>query len=179
MGIAGLVLIGAGCTDLLDRRPDLGFTVVGTEAFGSWQVAPDVNHLQGSFENGDVMTYSSIKPNTGDIGKGATYANIVGYRKSETRADEYGFQYTFNGTNWITLDVNFINALGETPLKNGKALLLGPTDCEPSPACYGPTGPWMAIINTPNGVTPGGVFSSGEATTLEAFKAALTTVSIE
>ncbi len=174
IGITGLILIGAGCAEIASSEPDLGFTMEETGLSGAWNVIMIGNTYRGSFEDDDTLTYFAIEPNTAATGKGATWSNVVGYR--ETKNGQ--FEYTFDGDAWDAFDDDSIEVIGETPLKNGEALVLGPTDCAPSPACYSGSG-WFAIINTPNGVTPGGVFDSGKNATLDAFKEALERVAID
>jgi hypothetical protein len=172
IGAMGLILIGAGCTSLTNSDPDLGFTMEETGLTGAWIVSD--SGYSASYENDDVLTYRTIGPNAGSTGRGATWADVVGYRENE----DGQFEYTFNGESWDLFNEDYIDIIGETSLKNGEALVLGPMDCEASPACYSGSG-FMAIINTPTGLTPGGVFYSGKTTSLEAFEQALERVSIK
>lgn len=173
IGVLGLLLAGAGCLDQDAQGPDLGFTMEETESSGTWNVVTSGNGYRGSFEHDGTLTYLAIEPNTATTGRGATWSDVVGYRETE----DGQFEFTFNGEDWNLIDEEYIGVIGETPLKNGEALVLAPIDCDPSPACYGGPG-LMAIVNTPNGVTPGGVFHAGDTTIVPAFKAALERVSI-
>lgn len=173
MGMVGVAMVGAGCMSTADPEQELGFTIEETASSGAWEVVNSGNVYEGDFANEDILTYHTVVPNVGPTGRGATWLDVVGYRQ----VGDGTFEFTFNGKDWNSFNEDDVDVIGETLLQNGMALVLGPTDCDPSPACYSGSG-WMAIINTPQGVTPGGVFESGEDATLEGFKNALAGVSI-
>ncbi|PJA47406.1 hypothetical protein CO172_01445 [Candidatus Uhrbacteria bacterium CG_4_9_14_3_um_filter_36_7] len=163
---------------------ELGFTIEPTEAWGEFSEVlynrylssePDLGEdkeIRGAFSNEKDVVYRAT---LSAIARGGYVGDNIGYKK---KSDGY---YVVNLTGEIKIPDDVL--VREVPLSNVSALLLsGPNESE-GPSFF-PNQPneFAAIINTPNGIAPGGVFIAnlgGGNVTIEEFQEMLTRVKID
>lgn len=167
----------------------IGFTVMPSEAWGTFSVdlykrwlsgnpdAGDNWEYKGSFSENDKVIYRASDPEH-IIGRGGYAGDVLGYEK---RSDGY---YVFvQGSSAIKVPESLVAE--EVPLANGMALLVqGPEESDgPSPFPNTP-GDIVVYINTPNGPLRGGVFmalssyNDGQLVSAEEMKELLLRVTI-
>lgn len=147
---------------------DLGFTFSVPNEWGAFELTYTPGYFKGSGSYTGAFTTKDLHFAATDPtfvpGREGYYADILGYRKTPT-----GYEANLLNHLWDEIPSRFIQ--GEVPTKNGTVLVVSTDDQADGPSLFaGEKGARFAIINTPNGPVPGGVFVAGPEITRDEFR---------
>lgn len=170
------------CEPVADATPvpidtkDLGFTIEPPPALGTLSSVLNLGACVGagtyavSFANALGLSYQSTE-NKFIPARGTTYVDIEGYIKG----DDGGYEVSMLGGDRVPVPPEIVQ--GEIDLKVGKALVLSGKDWD-VPMPFPPIELRVAVIGTPMGIIPGGVFVADKSISRDTFRSLLQTVSI-